>query len=528
MHTKFIHSLSLTALVLMLGSCFSTQSSDWDIEPQKKVVVETESEPTARPNVIIIMADDLGKAELSAYGANDISTPNIDKIGADGVVFNDAYVTSPVCAPSRAAILTGKYQQRYGFETQPMEYYPKSKIKYTLAKKAKRLGDWNVMTEPSYPSKDMLEHQGIPLSEVSLAEVYQNAGYETALIGKWHLGFGTEHLPINRGFNYHYGFLGAFTRYTPEEKTAGYHTFIQDDFSSKYQWKVGRSKNAKITENGVEVIENDYLTFAFANKANAFISKNKDTNFFMMLNFNAPHVPFQAPEEYYNQFAHIKDKNRRVYLAMIKALDDGIGSIMNHLDSLNLIENTIVYFISDNGGASYTKATTNGSLKGGKLTLFEGGINVPFMMQWKGTIPAGTTYNEAVSAMDIFPTSLKAAKIKQKNPTQLDGVDLLPFLKREVNGIPHETLYWRCDHVRAIRHKNWKMVLSSRDNWLHLYNLETDKGETIDLSEFNSQERQSLTEFFEAWNKNLPAKPLWPRIMDRKFIIGEKVYYFPA
>lgn len=517
-----------TISFFLLSSCFSTQSSDWDIVSQEKSVVETESENTVRPNVIIIVADDLGKSEVSAYGKSEVETPNIDKIGANGVVFNDAYVTSPVCAPSRAAILTGKYQQRYGFETQPMEFYPKSKIKYALAKKAKRLGDWNVVTEPSYPSKDMLEHQGVPLNEVSLAEVYQNAGYETALIGKWHLGFGTEHQPLNRGFDYHYGFLGAFSRYTPEEKTPGYNTFIQDDFSSKYQWKVGRSRNAKILENGQEVIEKDYLTFAFANKAKSFISKNKDTNFFLMLNFNAPHVPFQAPEEYYKQFSHIKDENRRVYLAMIKALDDGIGSIMNHLDALNLSENTIVYFISDNGGASYTKATTNAPLKGGKLTLFEGGINVPFMMQWKGTIPAGTVYENAVSALDIFPTSLQASSIKQKNQTSLDGVNLLPFLKKETDGIPHETLYWRCDHVRAIRHKNWKMILSARDNWLHLYNLDTDKGEMIDLSELNAQEKENLSQFFEAWNKDLPTKPLWPRIMDRKFIIGEKVYYFPA
>jgi len=528
MRSQFIQSILLTAPTLFLVSCFSTQSSDWDITPQQKALVETEVEGTARPNVIIIMADDLGKHDISAYGSTLISTPNIDKIGANGVVFSDAYVTSPVCAPSRASILTGKYQQRYGFETQPMEFYPKSKIKYALAKKAKRLGDWTVATEPSYPRKEMLEHQGIPVNEVNLAEVYQNAGYETALIGKWHLGFGAEHLPNNRGFNYHYGFLGAFSLFTPERKTPGYRSFIQDDFSSKYQWKVGRTNNAKIIENGKEMIEKEYLTFAFANKAKSFISENKDTNFFMMLNFNAPHVPFQAPEAYYNQFSHIKDENLRVYLAMIKALDDGIGDVMKHLDSLNLLENTIVYFISDNGGASYTKATTNAPLKGGKLTLFEGGINVPFMMQWKGTIPAGTKYDAPVSAMDIFPTSLQASNIKQKNQAPIDGVNLLPFLKKEVSGIPHETLYWRCDHVRAIRHKNWKMILSARDNWLHLYNLESDKEEMIDLSELNAKEKESLSEFFEAWNKDLPTKPLWPRIMDHKFIIGEKVYYFPA
>ncbi len=523
-----IISLFYFSPLVILTSCLSTQSSEWDIPSQVKAEIQVVSESTSKPNIIIIMADDLGKHDISAYGSTLVSTPNIDKIGADGVVFSDAYVTSPVCAPSRAAILTGKYQQRFGFETQPMEFYPNSKIRYALAKKAKRLGDWTIATTPSYPRKEMLEHQGIPVSETNLAEVYQKAGYKTVLIGKWHLGFGPEHLPNNRGFDYHYGFLGAFSLFTPERKTPGYHSFIQDDFSSKYQWKVGRTNNAKILENGKEVIENDYLTFAFADKANTFISENKDQPFFMMLNFNAPHVPFQAPENYYNQFSHIKDENQRVYLAMIKALDDGVGSVMKQLEKLNLLENTIVYFISDNGGASYTKATTNAPQKGGKLTLFEGGINVPFMMQWKGKIPAGTTYTAAVSSLDIFPTSLNATKIKNLNQKAIDGVDLMPFINKQNGGLPHETLYWRCDHVRAIRHKNWKMVLSTRDNWLHLYNLETDKSETIDLSELNQIERKNLSEFFEAWNKDLPTKPLWPRIMDHKFIIGEKVYYFPA
>lgn len=517
-----------TISFFLLSSCFSTQSSDWDIPTSTKADIQIEPHSDNKPNVIVIIADDLGKAELSAYGATQIATPHIDQIGKNGVIFNDAYVTSPVCAPSRAAILTGKYQQRYGFETQPMEYYPKSKIKYHLAKKAKRLGDWTIATAPDYPTKDMLEHQGIPHHEISLAEVFQKAGYKTGLIGKWHLGFGAEHLPQNRGFDYHYGFLGAFTRYTEKENSPGFQTYIQDDFSSKYQWKVGRTNNAKILENGQEVIAKEYLTFEFAQKANAFLAENKDNGFFLMLNFNAPHVPFQAPDEYYNQFSHIKDENRRVYLAMIKALDDGVGMVMNQLEKLNLAENTIVYFISDNGGASYTKATTNAPLKGGKLTLFEGGINVPFMMQWKGKIPAGSHYEPAVSSLDIFPTSLTASRIQMVNSGKLDGVNLIPFITGVHKNEPHETLYWRCDHVRAIRHKNWKMILSTRDNWLHLFNLDTDKGETIDLSELNQLERQSLTEFFEAWNKDLPTKPLWPRIMDRKFIIGEKVYYFPA
>lgn len=518
--------ITILILGIALASCKHNFSHEWDIVSQVKRTPHVETKDGQRPNIIIIVADDLGKAEVSAYGSDRVATPNIDQIGKNGITFHNAYVTSPICAPSRAAILTGKYQQRYGFETQPMEYYPKSRWKYNMALKAKRLGDWNVKTPPSYPYENMLEKQGIPLSEVTLPEIYQKAGYTTAMIGKWHLGYGPEYTPNSRGFDYHYGFLGAFSIYTPKKKTKGYHSYVQDDFSSKHQWKMARKENAKILENGNEVVEEEYLTFAFANRAKKFISEQKDSSFFLMVNFNAPHVPFQAPDEYYDMYAHIEDENKRVYYAMIKALDDGVGMIMDHLEKENLLENTIIYFISDNGGASYTQATDNGELKGGKLTLFEGGIQVPFMMQWKGQIEPGQQYNKMVSSMDIFPTSINASNITS-DVTSLDGVDLIPFFK-DLQQNPHDKLYWRSTHVRAIRYKKWKLILSTRDNWLHLYNIENDQSEKIDLSDLNEVEKENLLEFFEAWNSKLPSKPLWPRIMDRKFIIGDKVYFFPA
>lgn len=521
-------ALSILIGLIVFGCVSSKKKHQWDIAPQLKASIETSKASSSSPNIIIIMADDLGKYDISAYGSDLISTPNIDNIGKQGVQFQDAYVTSPICAPSRAAILTGKYQQRYGFETQPMEFYP-SRIKYALAKNAKRLGDWNVTTGPIYPSKEMIQRQGIPLSEVTLSEVYKSAGYATGIVGKWHLGIGEEYQPLQRGFDFHYGFLGAFSRFTPEKNTPGYHTYIQtEDYSSNYQWKIGRSESAKIMLNGKPIIENEYLTFAITDRAKEFVNKNKDTNFFLYLSYNAPHVPFQAPDAYYDQFSHIKDENQRVYLAMIKALDDAIGDFMHHLESLNLLENTIVYFISDNGGASYTKATTNAPLSGGKITMFEGGVNVPFMMQWKGTIAPGTKFQDPVSAMDIFTTSVVASKIKLTHTSKLDGVDLMPYIQRKKEGVPHEKLYWRANHIQAIRYKNWKLILSTRDNWLRLYNLASDKSEQINLGQLNPAERDALINYFEEWNSELPTKPLWPRIMDRKFIIGEHIYYFPA
>ncbi|MFK7785805.1 MAG: sulfatase-like hydrolase/transferase [Crocinitomicaceae bacterium] len=522
-------------IILVVAGCMSTADDKWEITPDekgiqaKKEILQSlkQKSSSERPNIILIVADDLGKYEVSGYGATHIQTPNIDAIGENGIRFKDTYVTAPICAPSRAGILTGKYQQRYGFETQPMEFYP-NKMQYSLGKKAKRLGDWTISTPPSYPHPEEIERQGIPRDQINLAEILKASGYSTGIIGKWHLGHGNEHIPNNRGFDYQYGFYGAFSIYTPEQKTPGYVNHIQDDMSAKHQWDMKRKRNAAIRENNEVVQEDDYLTFAIRDKAKSFIADRKDSNFFLYLSFNAPHVPFQAPQNYYDQFSYIKDKNKRVYLAMIKALDDAIGDVMTELKAQGLEENTIVYFISDNGGASYTGATENGPFKGGKITHFEGGVNVPFMMQWKGHLPENLVYNYPVSALDIFATTIAACKVDLTNVHESDGVNLLPFVSGDANNEPHEKIYWRTDHIRAIRYKKWKLIMSTRDNWLHLYNLENDLSEEIDLSELNSEEKAKLLQFFEEWNAELPQDFLWPRIMDRKFIIGDKTYYFPA
>ena len=520
----------------MLTGCFvSTFSSEWDIEwnesaiENKEAFLELSSElpDEGAPNVILIMADDLGKFDVSAYAEGEVLTPNIDAIGKNGARFEDAYVTAPICAPSRAAVLTGKYQQRYGFETQPMDFYPTNKLEFTLGKRSD-LGDWVVTADKGFPKPWMIDHQGIPPDELTLSDLFKAKGYATGLVGKWHLGFGEEHLPINRGFDYQYGFYGAFSLYTPSRKTPGFVNYIQDDMSSHHQWNMGRNEQAAIRENHKVVEEKDYLTFALRDKAKKFVSSHKEDPFFLYLSFSAPHVPFQAPQDYFDQFAHISDTNKRVYYAMIKALDDAIGDFMLHLKKEGIYENTIVYFISDNGGASYTGATDNGPLKGGKITHFEGGINVPFMIQWPAKIKSGIVFKHPVSALDIFATSVASCGLNLPEGFKMDGENLLPYLNDDLRDIPHENLYWRTDHIHAIRHKNWKLILSTRDGWLHLYNLENDKSEAYDLSDLKEEERKQLLLFFDTWNKELPTDYLWPRIMDRKFVIGEHEYLFPA
>ena len=536
----FSYLLFLFSILLITGCAVSTTSREWKIRWDKEKLAqkerflqELEQQPVKtsthpQPNVILIMADDLGKYDVSTYGALHIPTPNIDQLAAEGVLFENAYVTAPICSPSRAAILTGKYPQRYGFESQPMEYYPSNIIEYSAGKNAGFLGDWKVSTIPSYPNEWEIARQGIPLTETTLAEYMQAAGYRTAIIGKWHLGAGKTQIPNKRGFDDQYGFYGAFSLYTPSQKTPGYQHFIQDDFSSQYQWSMKRRSTAAIRRNNRVVKEEEYLTFAIRDQAIRFLEEHSDTSFFLYVPFSAPHVPFQAPQAYCDKFAHVEDPNKRVYYAMISAMDDAIGDIIKKVKELGLEENTIIWFISDNGGASYTGATDNGPLKGGKLTYFEGGINVPFVMKWDGHLPAGMTYKPAVSALDIFSTTASQCGIKLQAGCRLDGVDLIPYLTGDLTGIPHEKLFWRADHIRAVQTGEWKMMMSVRDKWLHLYNLNNDKSETIDLQYENPETLKQLIDYFEEWNSNLPEKPMWPRIMDRKFILAGREYYFPA
>jgi len=530
--------LIIVAAILTLTGCtISTTSREWRITwDNEKLAAKTSyldrvrNQPPkpSRPNVILIVADDLGKYDITTYGSGPVLTPNIDRLAAEGILFENAYVTAPICSPSRAAILTGKYPQRYGFESQPMEYYSSNILEYQAGKNAGFLGDWKVVTNPSYPAEWEIAQQGIPLTEITLPELMQAAGYRTAIIGKWHLGAGKTQVPMKRGFNDQYGFYGAFSLYTPSQKTPGFRHFIQDDFSARYQWNMKRRSIVAIRLNGRVVKEKEYLTFAIRDQAIRFLEQYRDEPFFLYIPFNAPHIPFQAPESYCERFADVQDPNKQVYYAMIAALDDAIGEILYRVKELGLEENTLIWFISDNGGASYTGATDNGPLKGGKLTYFEGGINVPFVMKWKGQIPAGMIYRPAVSALDIFATSITQTGPDLPEWMVPDGVNLLPYLSGEVSGIPHERLYWRAGHIRAIHVGDWKMIMSIRDKWLHLYNLKTDQSELIDLKDEKPATLKLLQEYFDSWNVRLPAKPMWPRIMDRKFIFDGREYWFPA
>lgn len=531
--------LIFLSVLLFVSSCYplTTGSIKWRINWKKDKLKEKKSfiseikkdSLSNRPNIIILLADDLGKYEVSAYGAKHISTPNIDQIGAEGVVFEEAYVTAPTCAPSRAGIMTGRVQNRFGFETQLMEFYPTNMIEYLSGKYLTNTGDFVMTSKPIYPKEWHVQKQGVPPTELNLAEILNAYGYKTGITGKWHLGSSNRLTPENRGFDYQYGFHGAFSWYTPKEHWSGVINHYHESFSAKYQWKNGRTGEGAITENGKEIEEEQYLTFAIRDKANTFIEEHKDEPFFLYCAFSAPHVPFQAPVDYYCQYEHIEDNNKRTYYAMISALDDAIGSIHNKIKELGIEENTIIYLLSDNGGASYTGATDNGPLKGGKLMQFEGGINVPFMMKWKGKVPKGIRYKKPVSSTDIFATSVLNSGGKLPSTRTYDGVDLIPFVLNQNQAEPHEQLFWRADHIWALRDGKYKIILSARDGWAELYDLEKDKSETYNLKEEMPDLFETLKAKHQEWqDENLPKKPMWPRIMDHKFVIDGKEYLFPA
>jgi arylsulfatase A-like enzyme len=482
-----------------------------------------------RPNIIIILADDLGKMDVSLYGGKNVSTKNIDAIGQNGATFNQAYISSPICAPSRAGLLTGRYQQRFGFEINTHERYPTNRIEYYGYKWLYTNDVFQLpegLDEIAVPTFDAIHKQGLPPTEFILPELLKKHGYATAAMGKWHLGYNETARPMRRGFDYHYGFLQAFSLYAPVEQEGIVNKRL-DDFTDGFLWEKARTGNCAIQRNGKVIEEKGYLTNRIAEESTQWMEAHKEEPFFMYIPFSAPHTPFQATQEYYDKYAHVESPEKRIYYAMIHALDDAVGTIMDKLKELELEENTMVIFLSDNGGATYTVAPDNSPLKGGKLTNFEGGINIPFMVQWKGHIPAGITYKNVISSLDIFRTATDLAQC-QMPEKEFDGVNFLPYLldSNYVDKKPHDVLYWRsCGH-KAILKYPWKMVKDYESNVTQLYNLQNDISEKKNLA----KEEPKMVKQFESelieWEKGL-IDSRWPRVINYRNILDGEVYYFP-
>ena len=478
--------------------------------------------PAKRPNIVLIVADDLGKYDLSVYGNTLIQTPAIDALAKGGALFTDGYATASVCSPSRAGLLTGRYQQRFGYHLQPHQRYPKNKAEWWFFKNLINTSDLEPAEFVSFPRNRDVGKLGLPQSELALPELLKSRGYATAWIGKWHLGYEEPLLPKNFGFDYRYGCLEAYTLFADPKDPQVVNARI-NEFTDKHIWNGGRKGFCAIQENEKTVNEQEYITYAFARKANEFISAHKNEPFFVYLPVTAPHTPYQAPKAIYDSLSHIKDHNKRVYYAMVIALDKAVAQIMHHLEKEGVLENTLVIFTSDNGAALYSRTVDNKPLAGGKMTFFEGGINVPLIMYQKGSIKPQTLIQYPVMLCDVFATAAAAASIQLPSDRDFDGVSLLPWLYKTRNDAPHEAVYWMADYNMAIRAGQFKLIVNTLDKTAELYNLFSDKGETNDLAGSQTETVLEMQQLLNQWTAQMPPMA-WPRIMDYTLQVNGKVY----
>ena len=433
----------------------------------------TKSNKTKKqPNIIVILVDDMGYADVGFNGCKDIPTPNIDRIAHNGVKFTNGYVSYAVCGPSRAGLITGRYQGRFGFSRNPL-------------------------FAPNDPN------QGLPLTEETLAKTLDKVGYQTMAIGKWHLGAHASQRPLKRGFDEFFGFLTGGHRYFPEEWT------LKDISQVNSQNAAYRTK---LLKNDTRIEETEYLTDALSREATSFVARNTEQPFFLYLAYNAPHTPMQASDKYLDRFVHISNKRRKTYAAMVSAVDDGVGLLLDKVESLDLEENTMIFFLSDNGGPEHRNASDNGLLRGKKGDLLEGGIRVPFALQWKGKIPAGKVYEQPIISLDIFATAIKYANAQAKNP--LDGVDLIPFITGIKTEAPHSHLFWRKFDANgyAVRAGNLKL-LNQKGKQDELYDLPNDIGESEILKRESSI--NALKSKHEQW-KEMMKDPVFLGLMQNK------------
>lgn len=432
---KLKQALFISPLLLISFGCQPTKT--------------TQAEST-QPNIIVMLVDDAGYADFGFAGCQDLKTPNIDKLANAGVRFTDAHVSASVCGPSRAGIMVGRYQQRFGFECNPSH-----------------------------------EYTGIDLNERTMADAMKEAGYTTAAFGKWHLGDDPAYRPNARGFDYFWGFLAGGRSYFPNDK--------QDQEGTVHS----------IRENDQFTTFEGYLTDRLGDKTAEFISQYKEKPFFIYWAPNAVHTPMEATEA---DLALFEGHPRQQLAAMTWSLDRAVGTIVDKLKQENLLENTLIFFLSDNGGA-HNNQSSNLPLKGFKGNKYEGGHRVPFFMHWPAQLEGGKMFDGLSSSLDIFATCMDVADGKLSTDKPLDGVSLLPYLTGEKTGKPHDQLFWRKDQMAASRDGDYKMIRVENLGY-RLYNLDNNLGETDDLRSAEPNQLDAMKKSMEQWESGL-MNPLW-------------------
>ncbi|TYA92135.1 sulfatase-like hydrolase/transferase [Seonamhaeicola marinus] len=464
MKNVFVIKKLLAVVVLLTITSCKGQSAE-----KKEIVLDKK-----QPNILLILCDDLGYADVGFNGSKDITTPNLDALASKGTIFNEAYVAHPFCGPSRASLLTGRYAHKIGSQ-------------------------FNLPTEGD-------ESKGIDVNETYISKVLQQAGYYTGVMGKWHLGYQTEFHPNTRGFDDFYGFLGGGHNYFPEQFKAAYKR--QKDSGRKFIWDYLRP----LEHNGKEVDETEYITDALSRETIRFIDEasKKEKPFFTYLSYNAPHTPLEAKEEDLERFKHIEDKKRKTYAAMVYAVDRGVGKIVEKLKETGQYDNTLIIFFSDNGGKVKAGAN-NFPLTDGKGSAHEGGFRVPMFFHWPNVVPSGKTFSHPVSALDMYPTLAALGNAAIPEGKLLDGKNIWKDFLNNKNPRKDEALFIMRHRKGfsdvAVRKNEWKALKVYQKKW-KLFNIEKDLSEKQDLSTKHPEVLKNLIAEGQEWSKT-HVEPLW-------------------
>ena len=465
------------------------------------------------PNIILIVADDLGYNDISISGTGvdngAVPTPNIDSIARDGANLTQSYSGNATCAPSRAAMMTGRFATRFGFEFTP--------VPVQFARLLGHMSTTNTHKPIYHPDREKdvppMAEMTVPATETTLPEMLKSKGYHNVMLGKWHLGETAAARPEARGFDEYLGFLGGAALFLPSSDPNVVESRQDFDPIDKFLW--ANLAYAVVSNGGTKrFAPSKYVTDYLSEEAAKAIEANRNRPFFMYVAYNAPHTPLQALKSDYDELSGIKNHTLRVYGAMIKALDRGVGTVLKAVKDAGIENNTIIIFTSDNGGANYIGLPDiNKPFRGWKASFFEGGIRVPMLVKWPAKIKPGTTFTGAAGHVDIFATAASAAGAELPKDKPLDGVNLVPFITGEATGTPHETMFWRSGPYKVLLAGDWKLQVTGTPDKSWLYNLKDDPTEKTNLADTRPEKLAELTARLNAIDSE-QAKPLWPSLQE--------------
>ena len=464
------------------------------------------ADETRPPNIVLIVADGLGFNDITFYGGGiadgSVPTPSIDSIASAGIHFSNGYTGNGTCAPSRAALLTGRFATRVGFEFTPA---PPQFARLTA-------GDGYIEENAAdYPAS---EHLGLPGSEVTLPELLEQMEYHSVALGKWHLGTGAGMTPTAQGFDEFLGFLQGAALFMEEDDPNVVNSKQDFDPIDKFLW--ANLKYAVRYDDGDRFRPDSHMTDYFSRQAVRVIEANRNGPFFLYLAYNAPHTPLQAEKADYEALDHIADHTERTYAAILRGLDRGIGQVLGTLDDNGVAHNTVVIFTSDNGGAGYVGLPDlNKPFRGWKITFFEGGIHAPYFIRWPEKIAAGSEYEPAVAHIDIFSTALAVAGVEPPRDRIIDGVNVLDYALQSPQRPLSRPLFWRTGGYKVAMRDGWKLQVQEQTGKTWLFNLNEDPTEQVNLSlgEAHAKELKTLRATLHELDSQM-AEPLWPTLVE--------------